>query len=144
MADANPAETPPGEAAVAAGPRATDAFELLSNRTRLANPVALRDAYDQLDSGETVAFSGVYRREGTGDSWDLDYHLGKLTDHFVEESADGSRLREAGRHTLVSQGPVRIRVSVPGNAATLHPTLDGDLDVVDATEQRRVPDEATQ
>lgn len=34
-------------------------------------------------------------------------------------------------HELLSDDPVRIRVTAPGERGTLHLTLDGDLDVVE-------------
>lgn len=36
-------------------------------------------------------------------------------------------------HALISEDPLRVRVSVPGDGETLFITLDGNLDVVDVT-----------
>jgi transposase-like protein len=43
-------------------------------------------------------------------------------------------------YTLVSEDPVRVRVSVPGDGATLYLTLDANLTVVDVTTEEGVPD----
>lgn len=96
MARANSTDSALEAAAGAAGPHATEAFKLLSNETRLAILVALWEAYHPHGEDKTIAFSELYDRVGAQDSGNFNYHLGKLTDHFVEETDEGYRLQEAG------------------------------------------------
>lgn len=88
--------SPPEAAAGTADQRAVEAFELLSNETRLTILLALWEAYDRFDDANAVGFSELYDRVEIGDSGNFTYHLDKLTDHFVEETDDGYQLRNAG------------------------------------------------
>lgn len=96
MATDEPADTPLEAVGVRAGPHVTEAFKLLSDETRLAILVALWEAYDPRDAENTVSFSDLYDRVGVRDSGNFTYHLNKLTDHFIAETDDGYRLRNAG------------------------------------------------
>lgn len=85
-----------------------DAFAVLGNETRFeivrtlwdlyepedpANVVKFADLYD----GDTaVSFSDLYEAVGYGDSGNFNYHLEKLTDHFVRRTDAGYELTEAG------------------------------------------------
>ena len=88
----------PLEAAVtgAAGSRVVDALELLSDETRLAILLALWDGHDPYADTGTMSFSEIYDRVAVRDSANFSYHLDRLTDHFVEKTTDGYRLRNAG------------------------------------------------
>jgi DNA-binding transcriptional ArsR family regulator len=82
--------------ALSAASRATDAFELLSNETRLAILVALWEAYEPFDESNGVRFSELRSRVGTVDSGQFNYHLDRLESHFVESTDGGYTLSEAG------------------------------------------------
>lgn len=96
MEQADSQSSPLSAASDALGP-AVEAFELLSNETRLAILVALWDAYDPFEDENAVAFADLRRTVGTADSGRFNYHLTKLTGHFVESTDDGYELREPGR-----------------------------------------------
>lgn len=74
----------------------TDAFELLSNETRLAILLALWEAYDPRAVDNAVPFSELYDRIEIRDSGNFTYHLNKLTDHFIKKTDEGYQLRNAG------------------------------------------------
>ena len=90
--DGSPLET------VSAGERATEAFELLADETRLAILVALWERYEPFDRGGGARFSELRARVGTADSGRFSYHLDRLEGHFVESDGDGDgyRLTDAG------------------------------------------------
>ncbi len=90
------ADSPLEAAAGAAGPHAVEAFRLLGNETRLAILLALWEAYDPHAPDNAVPFSELYARTGSHDSGNFTYHLEKLTDHYVEGTAEGYRLRNVG------------------------------------------------
>lgn len=96
MADSNQTDSPLDVAAGAAGPHAVGAFKQLSNEIRLAILLALWEAYDPHGDDDAVPFSELYDRVDVGDSGNFTYHLDKLTGHFVAETDDGYRLRNAG------------------------------------------------
>ncbi|MEF8806787.1 winged helix-turn-helix domain-containing protein [Natronomonas sp.] len=79
-----------------AGDLAIDAFELLANETRLAILVTLWDSYRPFAEDTTLPFSELRERVGTTDSGQFNYHLDRLTDHFVDATDDGYRLSDAG------------------------------------------------
>lgn len=87
-------------AAGAAGTAAIEAFDLLSNETRLAILLALWECYDPEADDEAVRFSTLYDRVGVRDSGNFSYHLDKLVGHYVRETERGYRLRNAG-HKIV-------------------------------------------
>lgn len=89
-------ESPLDAAAGTTTTHVTDAFKLLSDETRLAILLALWDEHDPLRTDDSVNFSELYDRVGASDSGNFTYHLNKLVGHFVEEAADGYRLRNAG------------------------------------------------
>lgn len=96
MAESNQTESPLEAAAGAAGPHAVDAFKQLSNEIRLAILLALWEAYDPHGDDDAVPFSELYDRVDVRDSGNFTYHLDKLIGHFVAETDDGYRLRNAG------------------------------------------------
>lgn len=81
----------PGEIDV---PAAEDAFAVLADDTRLA---VMRELYA---ADGPLSFSELRRRVGVDDSGGFNYHLGKLTDHFVERSEDGYELRTGAERIL--------------------------------------------
>jgi transposase-like protein len=96
MINVNSDESQLEAAAGAAGTHVVDAFELLSNETRLAILLALWEAYDPHDADDTIAFSKLYDRIDVRDSGNFTYHLNKLVGHFIEETDEGYRLRNTG------------------------------------------------
>lgn len=96
MADSASTDSPLDSIAGAAGARAAEAFELLANETRLAILLALWDAHEPFSPGGGLAFSELRDRVGVSDSGQFNYHLGKLTGHFIDSSDDGYKLRPTG------------------------------------------------
>lgn len=96
MADSTSPDSPLEAAAGAAGPHITEAFELLGNETRLAILLALWEAYTPYTEDDPISFSELRERVGVRDSGQFNYHLGKLTGHYVEETEDGYELRSPG------------------------------------------------
>lgn len=93
-----------------------EAFQLLADETRLAILKSIWDAYDPMDSGP-VAFSDIRELVDVDDPGRLNYHLGKLTDHFLRRTDDGYEFREAGKRIM--------RVIISGTAVggvTIEPT----------------------
>lgn len=100
MTSSDAVESPVEMAAGAAGTDVVEAFKLLSNETRLAILLALWEAYAPESLDNTVSFTELYERANAGDTGNFTYHLDKLIDHFVEESEEGYRLRDAGHKIL--------------------------------------------
>jgi DNA-directed RNA polymerase subunit RPC12/RpoP len=75
-------------------PAAEDAFAVLADDIRLA---VMRELYA---ADGPLSFSELRRRVGVDDSGGFNYHLGKLTDHFVERGADGYELRTGAERIL--------------------------------------------
>lgn len=73
-----------------------DAFAVLGNETRLVIVQALWEAYDPHASDNAVPFSELYNRVGHDDTGNFNYHLGKLTDHFVTQTETGYVLTSIG------------------------------------------------
>jgi DNA-binding transcriptional ArsR family regulator len=96
MSDGNGAKSPLASAAGVAGADATAAFEALSNETRLAILLALWEAVDPFGADGGVRFTDLRQRVGVRDSGQFSYHLERLVGRFVEETADGYRLRDPG------------------------------------------------
>ena len=97
MVDPDATESPLEAAAGAAGPHAVDAFRLLSDETRMAILLALWEASDPEGTDDALQFSELYDRVGYDDTGNFNYHLGKLTGHFVAETDEGYELRNAGQ-----------------------------------------------
>ncbi|MCU4926022.1 helix-turn-helix domain-containing protein [Halobacteria archaeon AArc-dxtr1] len=85
-----------------------EAFAVLGNETRFAIVHTLWDLYEPddpanvvkfaelYDSDAAVPFSELYDRVGYDDTGNFNYHLEKLTDHFVRRTDAGYELTEAG------------------------------------------------
>lgn len=85
--------------------RTAQAFESLGNTTRLAILLALWDAKDPdqafaAESDSDLTFTELRKRVGMQDSGQFNYHLGKLTDLFVDQPGDGYTLTSAGNQVL--------------------------------------------
>jgi ribosomal protein L37AE/L43A len=90
-------------------PSPDEAFAALGNETRLAILRALGDADGPL------AFSALYDRVDVSDSGQFNYHLDRLTDHFVRHSEEGYELARPGS---------RIVEAVLSGAVTDTPVLE--------------------
>lgn len=71
-----------------------EAFAVLGDETRMAILRRLGEA------DEALSFSELRARVGMRDSGQFNYHLGKLTDHFVRQTDEGYRLRQSGRRVV--------------------------------------------
>jgi len=90
-----------------------DAFELVSDETRLAILEALR----RVDT--PARFSDVREEVGTRDSAQFNYYLGKLVGPFVHKGEDGYELRTAGE---------RVVQAILAGSFTEHPERDIAID----------------
>lgn len=101
-----------------------EAFAILGNEIRLDTLRVLWHATvtsDGSDPAAPVAYSELLRRVNLSDSGRFNYHLSKLTPHFVHEAEDGYRLSHAGERIA------RAVVAVSDGEATEFPTeLDTD------------------
>jgi hypothetical protein len=70
-------------------------FALLGNETRIGIVRALWEAYDPY-ADDAVPFSTLFERVGADDTGNFNYHLGKLTEHFVRRTDDGYELAPPG------------------------------------------------
>jgi len=100
MNKANSVEPPLEAVGGAAGPRATEAFSVLGNETRLAILLALWDAYEPFAAENAVPFAELRRRVGMRDGSQFNYHLTRLVGHYVRKTDLGYELRHSG-HQLV-------------------------------------------
>lgn len=78
-----------------------EAFEVLAHELRLEIIRELWEAgvtrpHDGDPHTTGVTFTDLRRRVGVADSGRFNYHLRKLTPHFVERAPDGYRLNAAG------------------------------------------------
>lgn len=89
MGDTQTAESPLEAAAGAAGPHATDAFELLANETRLAILLALWEAYDPRAPDSLMSFSELLDRVGYDSPGNFSYHLEQLEGQFIRRDSEG-------------------------------------------------------
>ena len=110
MADAEPAESPLEAAAGTTGRRATEAFALLADETRLAILLALWEEYDPRADDE-VSFSRLFERLDYDDRGNFSYHLEKLAGRFVEQHG------ERGGYELRTSGLKLVRVVIAGMGA---------------------------
>ena len=76
-----------------------EAFGLLSDETRLAILQALWEAHDPADD-TPVRFSDLRRYVGVDDPGRLNYHLNRLSTHFVRRREDGYELRDSGKRIV--------------------------------------------
>ncbi|MFC7097121.1 winged helix-turn-helix domain-containing protein [Halobaculum marinum] len=120
------------------------AFALLGDDTRLRILRALWEAQRDDDTRGTtptaVPFERLRERAGVDDSGRFNYHLGKLTDRFVERVDEGYRLRFAGTRVV---GALLEGTYAPGAdldvpaGGTCH-DCGGPLDLTYADERARV------
>ncbi|MFC7141714.1 hypothetical protein ACFQMA_17980 [Halosimplex aquaticum] len=90
-----------------------EAFEVLGNETRVDILRALGG------SDDPVTFSRLRERVGMTDSGRFNYHLDRLTGHFVRKGEDGYELRRAGERVVeavlsgaVTDAPVLERTEI--------------------------------
>ncbi|WP_415378700.1 hypothetical protein [Halosimplex sp. TS25] len=90
-----------------------EAFEVLGNETRVDILRALGGA------DAPVSFTDLRRRVGMTDSGRFNYHLDRLTGHFVRNGEDGYELRRAGERVVeavlsgaVTDAPVLERTEI--------------------------------
>jgi len=86
--DAEPPESPLGAAEGTVGQRATEAFALLGDETRLAVLLAIWEGHDLRADDNAVPFSQIFERVGHDDPGNLRYHLKKLEGQFVRQRAE--------------------------------------------------------
>lgn len=86
-----------------------DAFAALGNETR----IQILQTLGQID--DPLGYSELLDRVEMRDSGQFNYHLGKLSGHFVRKTEDGYALRQAGR---------RVVQSVLSGAVTETPVLE--------------------
>ncbi|MFA1611313.1 DUF7351 domain-containing protein [Halobellus rubicundus] len=104
-----------------------EAFSLLGNDTRIEILQAMVDA----DADATpVGFTELFERVDIVDSANFNYHLQKLTGHFIKQTEDGYEFRHPGRKVVSSifAGTLTDRAQVgffPVDG-TCH-SCDGDL-----------------
>jgi hypothetical protein len=72
------------------------AFTLLGNETRIGILEVLWAAYDPYAGTNALPFSELFDRTGADDTGNFNYHLGKLTGHFVRQTDDGYELAAPG------------------------------------------------
>lgn len=100
-----------------AGLTPDEAFATLGHETRLSILLALWEEYEPMSGDNAVRYSELLRRVEIPDSGKFNYHLDKLTGHFIEAVDDGYELRRAG------QKLVRTVIAGTGlEATTLTPT----------------------
>lgn len=102
--DAGPDEFGDGEVPAA------DAFAILGNELRLRTLWALWEAEEPY-----LSFAELRRQVAPEDTGNFNYHLGKLTDHFVRKTDDGYALRVAGEHVVraVLSGTITAHPALP-------------------------------
>lgn len=76
-----------------------EAFQLLSDDNRLAILKSLWNLQDPIDPSP-VPFSELKEQVDIDDPGQFNYHLGKLSSHFVRRTDEGYELREAGRRIM--------------------------------------------
>jgi hypothetical protein len=73
-----------------------DAFALLGNATRISILQALWEGYTPYAADNAVPFSDLYDQVGISDTGNFNYHLGKLTGHFIQQTDNGYKLTAPG------------------------------------------------
>lgn len=88
---------------------AEEAFAILGNETRIA---ILRRLWE---AGEPCSYTEIRQAVAPGDEGNFNYHLRKLTDHFVRKIEDGYVLRFAGEQVVraVMSGQITSDPSIP-------------------------------
>lgn len=91
-----------------------EVFALLGNETRIAILETLWEEYYRYGVDEAIPFSTLYERVDIDDTGNFNYHLGRLGDHLVRQTADGYKLSPSG---------FRIVNAIIGGAVTEEPIL---------------------
>jgi hypothetical protein len=102
MAGTNAGDSPLAGTPEAAGRRATEAFKLLGNETRLAILLALWEAHEPHTGGNAVTFTELRDRVGIRQGAQFNYHLDKLVGRFVRKTDEGYELTRPGRKLVQS------------------------------------------
>ena len=76
-----------------------EAFQLLSDETRLELLQVLWEAHDPMDASP-MRFADLRERVSADDPGGIYYHLNKLTAHFVRRTGEGYELRESGKRIV--------------------------------------------
>lgn len=92
-----------------------DAFTLVGDGTRIAILQALWAAHDPYAPDNAVPFSELYERVGADDTGNFNYHLGRLSGHFVRRTEEGYELAAPG---------FRVVRAIVAGGVTDDPTLD--------------------
>lgn len=121
MSNSDTTQTPLEAAAGIAGPQVVNALKLLSDETRLAILLALWDGYEPYGPNEAMPFSELYDRVAVRDSANFNYHLGELTEHFVEKTDDGYHLHNSGL--------ILVRTVIAGTGLNESTTAATELDI---------------
>ncbi|SEO20903.1 hypothetical protein SAMN04487948_10196 [Halogranum amylolyticum] len=121
-----------------------DAFTLLGNETRVAILRALWEAHEPYDSDTAVPFSELFDRVGVDDTGNFNYHLGRLTGHFVRRTESGYELTAPGFeivHALVAGTATENPILEPAVVAANCPRCERRIEIVytDGTVWARCP-----
>ena len=81
-------------------PEIVPAFEVLGHDLRMGILEALAEKRAEEPRNPGVSFSELRDRVGIADSGQFNYHLDKLTDQFVQETAAGYELDAAGQEVI--------------------------------------------
>lgn len=92
-----------------------DAFTLIGNETRISILHALWTVYEPYAADNAVPFSKLFDLIGAKDTGNFNYHLGKLTEHFVRRTDTGYELSAPG---------FRIVRALLAGGVTENPTVD--------------------
>ncbi|MEF8813561.1 MAG: hypothetical protein V5A55_07050 [Halovenus sp.] len=114
------------------GRDAIEAFELLSNQTRLAILLALWESVEANDERHGVPFSELADRIDYDSPGNFNYHLKKLTGRYVRKTDRGYLPTEAGGNVIraIRAGAITRDVSLgPFEIDDLCPYCDGVVEV---------------
>ncbi|MFD1515073.1 ArsR/SmtB family transcription factor [Halomarina rubra] len=106
-----------------------EAFEALSDETRLAIVRTLAERRRESPDAPTLSFSALRERVGVRDSGTFNYHLDRLQQTFVRKRGDGYELDADGMRLIdVREG--RIGPGVADDDATCPVCGEADCDRV--------------
>ncbi|MFB6253732.1 MAG: winged helix-turn-helix domain-containing protein [Halobacteriaceae archaeon] len=111
---------------------AIEAFELLSNETRLAILLALWEIYDPASDHNTITFSDLATRINYDSPGNLNYHLEKLVGLYVRKTENGYHITEAGNKVIraIRAGAITQTVSFgPFEIDDFCPYCNGTVEV---------------
>lgn len=114
-----------------------EAFALLGDQTRMEILLALWEKFRRYGFDQAMAFSDLYDCSDNDDTGNFNYHLGKLTGQFVQQTDDGYQLTESGfRITNAIAGGAMVEApitdSAPVNATC--PNCESPLELVSTDE----------